>query len=191
MKVSREAAAQTRERIIESAGELFREKGFDGVGVADIMKQAGLTHGGFYGHFASKDDLAATVVSAAALKNARLWDPGGPEPLTAFLAAYLTPKHRDYPGAGCALAALGGDVAREPKPVREAFTAAVRDKLGKLAAMIPGRNKATQRRKALATMAGVVGALTLARAVADPALSDEFLSAAIQTFGAFRAGRAS
>jgi TetR/AcrR family transcriptional repressor of nem operon len=187
MKVSREAAAQTRQRIIESAGELFREKGFDGVGVADIMKQAGLTHGGFYGHFASKDDLAASVCGVAVPGNARLWEPehvpGGAPPLAAFVATYLTPAHRDHPGGGCALAALGGDVAREPQAVRAAFTGAVRDKLTKLAAMLPGRNKTAQRRKALATMAGIVGALTLARAVSDPALSDEFLTAAIETFG--------
>jgi TetR/AcrR family transcriptional repressor of nem operon len=187
MKVSREAAAQTRQRIIDSAGRLFREKGFDGIGVADIMKQAGLTHGGFYGHFASKDDLAASVCSEASPANARLWEPenapAGTPPLAAFVGAYLRPAHRDHPGTGCALAALGGDVAREPLAVREAFTGVVRDKLGKLAAMLPGRSKTAQRRKALATMAGVVGALTLARAVADPALSDEFLTAAIETFG--------
>jgi TetR/AcrR family transcriptional regulator, transcriptional repressor for nem operon len=188
MRVSRQKAAENRERIIEAAGALFREKGFDGVGVADIMKQAGLTHGGFYGHFASKDDLVANVVSTAQPGNSRLWEtdrvPAGPDRLAAFLDAYLSPKHRDHPAGGCVLAALGGDVAREPRPVREAFTGAVREKLGQLAAMIPGRNKAAQRRKALATMAGIVGALTLARAVTDPALSDEFLAAAIATFGA-------
>jgi TetR/AcrR family transcriptional repressor of nem operon len=187
MKVSREAAVQTRQRILESAGELFREKGFDGIGVADIMKQAGLTHGGFYGHFASKDDLAASVVATALPGNSRLWeaDPArdGTSRLAAFVAGYLSSKHRDHPGSGCALAALGGDVAREPLAVREAFTGAVRDKLAKLAEMLPGRSQAAVRRKALATMAGVVGALTLARAVADPALSDEFLTAAIETFG--------
>jgi TetR/AcrR family transcriptional repressor of nem operon len=187
LKVTREAAAETRRRIIEVAGRLFREKGFDGIGVADIMKQAGLTHGGFYGHFDSKDDLAAAAFSQAPASSARVWDQppaAGSRGLTAFLNAYLSPVHRDNAGDGCALAALGSDVAREPLAVRAAFTAVLRNRLDILAGMLPGRNKAAQQRKALATLAGVVGALTLARAVADPALSNEILAATREAFGA-------
>jgi len=188
MKVSREAAAETRRRIVDTAGKLFREKGFDGIGVADIMKQAGLTHGGFYGHFASKDDLAAAACSQGVAGKAAVWEPvvhpDGPAPLASFVASYLAPQHRDDPANGCTLAALGGDVGREPRAVREAFTIALHGRIDKLITLIPGRNAAARRRKALATLAGVVGALTLARAVSDPALSDEFLAAARETFGA-------
>lgn len=183
MKVSREAAARTRERILDAAGQLFRENGFDGVGVADIMKQAGLTHGGFYGHFASKDDLVAAVCNEMSARRADVWGTAdGPARLRSFLEGYLSATHRDQPGDGCGLAALGADVAREPLPARAAFTEALRARLARLTTMIPGRSAAARRRKALATLAGIVGALTLSRAVTDPALSDELLAAARETF---------
>ena len=186
MKVSREQAAQNRRRIVEVAGRLFRENGYDGIGVADIMKGAGLTHGGFYGHFGSKDELAAEASAAALESKAAFWNPPGspsPESLRTFVAGYLSPEHRDNPGSGCALPALGADVAREPATVRHAFTDGVRGRIDALARLLPGRGKAAQRRKALATLAGVVGALTLARAVSDPELSDEILAAATEAFG--------
>jgi TetR/AcrR family transcriptional repressor of nem operon len=182
MKVSREAAAETRRRIVETAGRLFRQYGYDGVGVADIMKQAGLTHGGFYGHFTSKDELAAEASSIALTSKAGIWEPAreasGDSSLERFLTSYLSHKHRDDPGDGCALAALGGDAGRASEPVRAAFTTALRGRVDKLTAMIPGRSAAAKRRKALATLSGAVGALVLARAVADDALSDEILDAA-------------
>ena len=175
-----------RRRIVETAGELFRRHGYDGIGVADIMQQAGLTHGGFYGHFASKDELAAEATTQALWSKAGIWDAIGTDPgapgLAGFLEAYLSPAHRDDPGHGCALAALGSDAPREALPVREAVTRAVRSRLEKLALLMPGRSAAAKRRKALATMAGIVGALVLARAVADPALSDEILRDAKEAF---------
>jgi TetR/AcrR family transcriptional regulator, transcriptional repressor for nem operon len=184
MKVSREQAAENRRRIVETAGRLFRENGYDGIGVADIMKHAGLTHGGFYGHFASKDDLAVEASAQALASKAGVWDLGETAPgdaaepaLARFLATYLSPNHRDDLGNGCALAALGADAAREPAAVRGAFTAAVRTRLEKLMAMLPGRNPAARRRRAIAALASAVGALVLARAVADPELSAEILSA--------------
>jgi TetR/AcrR family transcriptional regulator, transcriptional repressor for nem operon len=184
MKVSREQAAENRRRIVETAGRLFRENGYDGIGVADIMKHAGLTHGGFYGHFASKDDLAVEASAQALASKAGVWDLGETAPddpaepaLARFLTSYLSPNHRDDPGNGCALAALGADAAREPVAVRGAFTAAVRTRLEKLMAMLPGRNPAARRRRAIAALTSAVGALVLARAVADPELSAEILSA--------------
>ena len=186
MKVSREAAAETRRRIVDTAGRLFRENGFGGIGVADIMKASGLTHGGFYGHFASKDELAAEASAVASPSRAGIWETAAGDPagsaLERFVSSYLSVEHRDNPGSGCSLAALGADVAREALPIRAAFTTAVRGRLEKLAAMIPGRNAAARRRKALATLAGVVGALVLARAVSDDALSAELLAAARDTF---------
>src|SRR5436190_5640571 len=124
MKVSREQAAQNRERILDAAAQLFRERGFDGIGVADLMKEAGLTHGGFYGHFSSKDDLIAQATAGELTRSLGQWSkvaeraPG--DPLAAIAAAYLTSAHRDDPGTGCVIAALGPDVARQSKPVRSA-----------------------------------------------------------------------
>jgi TetR/AcrR family transcriptional repressor of nem operon len=182
MRVSREKAAANRERIIDAAGALFRTKGFGGIGVADIMKAADLTHGGFYGHFASKDDLVAQASQRAMARAAVNWGKvvgGAPgKPYTALLNHYLSPHHRDDPGQGCAFAALSGDAARSSKSVREAFAEGLEPLIDILAAAIPGRSKAVRRRKALAAMAGLVGALTLARAVGDATLSEEILDAA-------------
>src|SRR5580704_3750390 len=125
MRVSREKAAEHRERIIDAAGALFRAKGFHGIGVADIMKAADLTHGGFYGHFSSKDDLVAQSSKRIMARAAENWskvagaDPS--EPFVALLKHYLSPRHRDDPGKGCAFAALGNDAARSGKVVRKAF----------------------------------------------------------------------
>ena len=181
MKVSREEAAANHERIIEVASALFRAKGFDGIGVADIMKKAELTHGGFYGHFSSKDDLATQASRRSMARSAAKWRrvvAGAPDrPYAALLAHYLTQRHRDEPGRGCAFAALGTDVARSGKTVRKAFAEGLESLIGILANAAPGRSKAARRRKAVAAMAGLVGALTLARAVGDAALSNEILAA--------------
>src|SRR5438270_11833799 len=111
MKVSREQAARTRERIIETAARRFRERGYEGIGVADLMKEAGLTHGGFYGHFASKEELIAEASARALTESlARLSDiaeRAHDDPLSAMADAYLSSGHRDDPGDGCLLAALG------------------------------------------------------------------------------------
>src|SRR5262245_37831732 len=111
MRVSREQAAANRERIVEAAARLFRECGFDGVGVDAIMKEAGLTHGGFYGHFGSKDDLAAEAVARALAQGTEKL--GGDMNLDAFVRAYLSERYCADRGDGCALAALGADMARE------------------------------------------------------------------------------
>ena len=181
MKVSREEAAANHERIIKVASALFRAKGFDGVGVADIMKKAELTHGGFYGHFSSKDDLAAQASRRSMENSAAKWQrvaAAAPDrPYAALLEHYLTQRHRDEPGRGCAFAALGTDVARSGKTVREAFGEGLELLIEILARAMPGRAGTARRRKAVAAMAGLVGALTLARAVGDPALSDEILAA--------------
>jgi TetR/AcrR family transcriptional repressor of nem operon len=181
MRVSREQAAANRERIIDAAGTLFRAKGFGGVGVADIMQAAKLTHGGFYGHFDSKDDLVAQAsrrtMGRAAANWARVVAEAPDHPYAALLRNYLTPRHRDDPGRGCAFAALAGDAARSGKMVRDAFAEELEPLIDILAETVPGRSKAARRRKAVAAMAGLIGALTLARAAGDPALSDEILEA--------------
>jgi TetR/AcrR family transcriptional repressor of nem operon len=179
MRVSKEQAAQNRERIVEVAAKLFRERGFDGIGVADLMKSAGLTHGGFYGHFASKEDLMAQA-SARALEDSlttlhQVAERGGDNSLSAVASAYLSPAHRDRPGDGCALAALGAEATRHGSPVRSAFTRGVRSALDLLTPLMPGTSKRTRRERALATYASMIGALVLARAVDDPVFSEEVL----------------
>jgi AcrR family transcriptional regulator len=113
MRVSREQAEANRAKILEVAGTLFRERGFDGTAVDDIMRRAGLTHGGFYGHFGSKDDLAAETCARVMAGDG--WAEritGTPNPsFGAVIRAYLSPNHRDAPGRGCLLAAVGSDVA--------------------------------------------------------------------------------
>jgi TetR/AcrR family transcriptional repressor of nem operon len=192
MRVSREKAAEHRDRIIDAAGALFRAKGFGGIGVADIMKAADLTHGGFYGHFASKDDLVAQAsrrtMARAAANWTKLVEAAPDNPYAALLEHYLSPKHRDDPGKGCAFAALGNDAARSGKIVRKAFAEGLAPLIDILAQSIPGksipeksipgRSKAARRRKAVAAMATLVGALTMARAVEGTPLSDEMLEAA-------------
>ena len=172
MRVSREQAAANRERIVDTAGALFRAKEFDGIGVADIMKAADLTHGGFYGHFASKNDLVTKSSKRAMARAASNWErvvaEARGQPFAALLKHYLSSRHRDDPGKGCAFAALGGDAARCGKPVRRAFTEGLKPLIDILAKSLPGRSEAARRRKALAAMAELVGALTLARAVDDP-----------------------
>lgn len=183
MKVSRAEAAQNRERIIEVAARLFRERGFDGIGVAELMKSAGLTHGGFYGHFASKEDLMARACARAlegsldALHQAG--KRGGGNALSAVASAYLSPAHRDRPGEGCALAALGAEAARHGSPVRGAFTQGVRSLVDMLTRLLPGKSKRAKRERALAIFASMVGALVLARAVDDAELSEEVLQSVL------------
>src|SRR5580693_7602594 len=201
MRVSREKAAEHRDRIIDAAGALFRAKGFGGIGVADIMKAADLTHGGFYGHFASKEDLVAQAsrrsMARAAANWTKLVEAAPDSPYAALLKHYLSPKHRDDPGKGCAFAALGNDAARSGKVVRKAFAEGLAPLIDILAQSIPGKSasrksipdksKAARRRKAVAAMATLVGALTLARAVEGTPLSDEMLEAAHRELAA--AGR--
>lgn len=184
MKVSREQAAENRARVIEVAGRLFRENGFDGIGVADIMRGAGLTHGGFYGQFASKDDLAAQACAQTLDRSVARWTrlAAGEAPLAAIVTSYLSPSHRDAPGSGCALSALSADAVRRPEAVRSAFTQALQSFAGILSKLVPGASRAARRRKALATMAGLVGAVILSRAVNDAGLSDDILNAAAQEF---------
>jgi len=181
MRVSREQAAANRERIIEAAGELFRSKGFSGIGVADIMKEAELTHGGFYGHFASKDDLIAQASRRAMQRSAQNWRKvvaeSGDQAFAALLTRYLSPRHRDDPGHGCAFAALSGEAARCSKPVREAFGEGLEALIDILSGLVGSRTKAARRRKAIAVLSELIGTLMLSRAVGNAGLSDEILDA--------------
>ncbi len=193
MKVSRAQAAANRDRIIEVAGELFRRNGFAGIGVADIMRAADLTHGGFYGHFASKDDLVAQASRRSLQRSADAWRrivaQSGGDALAALLAHYVSSRHRDDPAHGCAFAALGSDAARCGKPVRAAFAEGLAPLIDILTEVVAGRTKAARRRKALAVMSELVGTLILSRAVGDAALSEEILDAARHELAAAAAAK--
>ena len=185
MRVSREKAAENRERIVDTAARLFREKGFDGVGLDAVMSGAGLTHGGFYGHFGSKDDLAAEAVRRALERSAEKQSRYAS--LTELVSEYLSERHCADRANGCAIAAVGADVARRQGGVRRGLTEYVRGQLDRIARLI-GTGPAKRRRKrAIVTLAGMVGALMLARAVDDPALSKEILASARDAFGAAQA----
>jgi TetR/AcrR family transcriptional repressor of nem operon len=181
MRVSREQAAENRERIVATASRLFREKGFDGVGVDAIMQGAGLTHGGFYGHFKSKDDLAAEAL-AYALKHGNEHQQQF-KTLKDFVGDYLSERHRSGCADGCAVAALGGDIVRQGKPVRRGLSAHLKSQIEHVADFFKTGGTAARRKRAIATLAGMAGALMLARAVDDPDLADEILTAARDVFG--------
>lgn len=179
MRVTWEQAAENRERIVQMAAKLFRERGFDGIGVADLMKSAGLTHSGFYGHFSSKDDLAAEACARALEKSVEKWDRLAAEspdnPLQAIASSYLSRTHIEKPGSGCLISALGPDVARQDKSVRRAMTEGLRVMLDRLSGWVPGKSKADRRRTAITSYAAMIGAMVMARGVDNPDLAEEIL----------------
>jgi TetR/AcrR family transcriptional repressor of nem operon len=187
MKVSREQAEQNRQRILDTATRLFREHGFDGIGVADLMRAAGLTHGGFYGHFASKEDLIVQACQRALANSVTGWqkrvDAAPDHPLKAVSDGYLSARHLDQPGTGCLLAAVGSDIARQPPSVRKAVTDGLRTSFDYLAKLFPGRTKAARQDKAMAMYATMVGGILLARAVDDHALAKNILRATAESLG--------
>jgi TetR/AcrR family transcriptional repressor of nem operon len=181
MKVSREKAAENRARILTEAARLFRERGISGVGVDALTEAAGLTHGSLYSRFGSKERLAAEAIAEALAGSAdRLLPPGarqGPDALGALAARYLSARHRDAPGAGCALAALASEAPRQGPAVRRALTEGLRGFAARLVPLLPRRGRLAPEDEALAVVATLVGGLVLARAVDDPALSDRILDA--------------
>jgi TetR/AcrR family transcriptional repressor of nem operon len=188
MRVSKEKAAESRERILEAASRLFRERGIDAAGVADVTRAAGLTHGGFYGHFDSKEALAAEAVGRAMAASAKRWRKllhGGPaeEALNALLAGYLSPRHRDARGRGCPLSALGSEVARQPESVRRSFTKGFLEMLNVLEELVLAEEPANRRSRAILTLAALVGAITMARAVENAELSNLILTTVLNELG--------
>ena len=171
----------TRERIIETAASRFRRDGIDSVGVADLMAEAGLTHGGFYSHFTSKEDLVRAVVDQAAARSAVRFqarvDEGG---LEAWIRSYLRPGHRDNPGNGCIFPALSAELARHPKATRKSITTRMGSLSEEIQARLPRSMKPAQKRKvAIGIFSTLVGALQISRAVEDATLSDEVLESGI------------
>ena len=176
MKTSKANVEANREKLLAAASEGFRRHGFDGVKVADVMQAAGLSHGGFYTYFDSKEDLVAQTCAtslerqAGRLKTAK----GGRQAeLDAYVTRYLSTKNRDEPGQACLFPSLAADVARQADPVRQVFSEGVADYLDALAVLTDageGRNKA------ITLLSTLVGAMVLARAVNDESLSDELLT---------------
>jgi TetR/AcrR family transcriptional regulator, transcriptional repressor for nem operon len=167
--------AASRERIVRAASRGIRRDGIDNVSVAELMNQAGLTHGGFYRHFESRDDLVSEAIDAAlAHGSQRIQEAaqlGGPEALAAIIDGYLSRLHRDKPETGCAVAAVPTDIARTDPRARAAYSRQVRTYIDLLADLTPARNAD----EGHLILAALVGALVLARAVDDRALSDEIL----------------
>jgi TetR/AcrR family transcriptional repressor of nem operon len=171
---------KTHKRIVEIASRRFREDGLAGVGIAELMKEAGLTVGGFYKHFDSRDDLVAEAVSSAFGGWQRRLDAaasGGP-PLSyaKLIDDYLNEAHRNNPGRGCAFGALAEEIARSDKQTRALASKQVRNDLELIAGLLSGKDKRAARARAILTFSALVGALALARAVSDEALSLEILN---------------
>lgn len=175
MKISKAQSQENRARVVQTAAALFRERGYDGVSVADLMLAAGLTHGGFYKHFGSKADLMAEATAQALAGKMREYE--GLD-MRGFVERYLSREHRDGRGDGCPMAALSGDAARQPAEVQAQFVSGIATMLvaverGAMAAATP---PAAARAQAIGLFSQMVGAVVLSRACADdPALSDEIL----------------
>lgn len=180
MKVTKAQAQANRAHVVETASILFRERGYDGVGVADLMAAAGFTHGGFYKQFRSKADLMAESAACGIAQTAAL---STGVDLPVFVRHYLSRQHRDARAAGCTMAALGADAARQPEPVRATFAAGIDSLLAALereggpADDEDGVAAARRRANALDTLAHMVGAIVMSRACPDDSpLADEILS---------------
>lgn len=186
MRVSKEKAAENRERILKAASHLMRERGISGVGVDALTEAAGMTHGSLYSQFGSKERLVEEAIGYAIAAK------GGEVPeafsLKDYVSEYLSAAHRDGPGSGCPFAALGCEMSHQSKGARDRFTAGVRGMMALLSGTMGAGLKQRQRDEAaLATIASLVGAVVLARAVNDPKLSDDILGATKKRFSTISA----
>ncbi|QDG69844.1 TetR/AcrR family transcriptional regulator [Janthinobacterium tructae] len=177
----------THERIVEVATRAIRRSGYAGTGVADIMKEAGLTHGGFYAHFASRDallaeagDRAGAESVALAARVAAAAPPG--QALQAMLAAYLSPAHIAAIEVGCPVSALGSEMPRQAPEVRRAATIHIKEMIDLFARQLPNWGQPEAHAQAMATVCAMIGATILARAVDEPALSDALCAATLAQF---------
>jgi TetR/AcrR family transcriptional repressor of nem operon len=180
MRYSKEHKQQTRERILQQATQAFREEGLRGVGVSELMNKLGLTHGGFYAHFKNKEALVIEAYAQGLgeavekLESGAAGAPAGEE-VRKMIEAYLSEEHRDNPGQGCVMAALAGELCREPSPVRRIFTHGLRAYIDRLATLLPFHARRSREEQAIILLAGMIGCLLLARAVDNRTESDEIL----------------
>ncbi|MBB4391038.1 TetR/AcrR family transcriptional regulator [Bradyrhizobium sp. ERR14] len=180
MRYSREHKQETHDRIVRKASVRLREKGAHGIGVADLMKEAGLTHGGFYAHFDSREALVIEAFGYAMDRSMEHWrkitDEVSPDKRLAMIAeAYLSALHRDNPGHGCSIPALGAEIARESPKARKAFAGKLDEMIEQLADNIPSMPRKAARKQAVATLATMAGTMLLARIAGSSELSDEVL----------------
>lgn len=188
MRLSKEQAERNRQSILEAASRLFRERGFEGVGVAELMKAAGFTHGGFYNHFPSKEALAAAACASAMERAntafAESLTQGGDSAWVRFLEDYLSSAHRDERASSCTVASLAADASRQGEEVQASLAEGIETALGisteYLTGARPEESPEEVREQAVVLWCELVGAVVLARAVAraNPALSEEILEAA-------------
>jgi TetR/AcrR family transcriptional repressor of nem operon len=182
MRYSREHKLETHARIVKKASVRLREKGAHGIGVADLMKDAGLTHGGFYAHFDSREALVVEAFSYAMDRSIEHWRKLGEQTpperrLATIVDSYLTSLHRDDPGRGCAIPTLGAEIARESPKTRKAFAAKLEQMIDVIAAQISDSPRKIARKQAMALLATMLGTLVLARAAGNGEFSDEILGA--------------
>jgi TetR/AcrR family transcriptional regulator, transcriptional repressor for nem operon len=180
MRYSREHKLETHARIVKRASVRLREKGAHGIGVADLMKDAGLTHGGFYAHFDSREALVIEAFAHAMDRSTERWrklaEQTPPDQrMAAIVDAYLTPAHRDDPGHGCAIPTLGAEIARESPKTRKAFAAKLEEMIDALAAQIPDLPRKIARKQATAMIATMMGTLVMARVAGNGEFSEEIL----------------
>lgn len=185
MRVRRSQAEENHRNVIDAAGRLFREYGFDGIGVSNLMKGAGLTQGGFYKQFASKEDLMAKAMAAALARSRShleaLIAEAGENALETLVRYYLSPQHRDATGKGCCFPALGAEAQRHGPEVRMAFEEGVKSHLKLLKRTLASSSDREAREKAMSVLSTMVGAMVLSRAVGDAALSSQILGAATRS----------
>ena len=182
MRYSREHKLETHARIVKKASVRLREKGAHGIGVADLMKEAGLTHGGFYAHFDSREALVIEAFTHAMDRSTERWrelaEGTRPEKrLAAVVNTYLTPLHRDDPGHGCAIPALGAEIARENSKTRRVFAGRLEQMIDVLAKQIQGVPRTAARKKAMSALATMMGTLVMARIAGTGDFSDQILAA--------------
>jgi len=182
MRYSREHKQETHARIVRKASVRLREKGAHGIGVADLMKEAGLTHGGFYAHFDSREALVVEAFAYAMDRSTERWrkvaEQTPPDKrLATIVENYLTPVHRDDPGNGCAVPALGAEIARESPKTRKAFAAKLEQMIDMMADQVPDVPPKAARKQAMATLATMIGTLVLSRIAGTGEFSGEILGA--------------
>jgi TetR/AcrR family transcriptional repressor of nem operon len=182
MRYSRQHKIETHARIVKKASVRLREKGAHGIGVADLMKEAGLTHGGFYAHFASREALVIEAFAYAMERSTQRWhklaEQTAPEKrLATIVDSYLTRVHRDDPGHGCAVPALGAEIARESPKTRRAFAAKLEQMIDMMAEQIPHVPRKAARKQAMATLATMMGTVVMSRIAGNGEFSDEVLGA--------------
>jgi TetR/AcrR family transcriptional repressor of nem operon len=175
MKISKKQAAENRELILTTAATLFRERGVPGVGVDALGQAAGMTHGSLYSQFGSKEKLLAEALEDGFKREGPMAAPM--DTVSGLISRYLSPRHRDDPGSGCFMAALGGDMPHQGEVARHSFTRVVKGAVTRLSEKLPAGTRRARKDDMLAALSSMVGAMILARAVDDQEFSDRILAA--------------